>query len=579
MFSLFAAMLSQAMFKFVEKSDDPSVASREAVKEHIKKLYGGGMSQAAFDDFLEIIPHSYWVSHCRRWCPPPDVMIKDIIDVYMAFVGVLDPHTATAACPEGFSFFKAGHEDLLKTQLEYIATGCLSDLPDCSMYISVGAHPTTGLEIFKCIRGSNDLEGALLFCFLPFNLSLLTGRFNLCLSSGFHTDVQFYVRTPKGKCMGPKLLNALLCMHLHRVTMRAARKVGLIDRSMKHMNYELRGKNHIMCDWLGFSKEDNLYPNHVRAFTAEELPRVPRRGFYYGLNCQADAVTSTAAELREEDDATSRGMSLPLSIPKSWLTTGALRTATMSQQRTGLAAAAGSSSSPSPPTPLSTTTALVPTGHSMVAFQQQCAPSLFNQQVCKFKSLYSWTKLRFRMDQADISAIQRDPVARDDARVMIRRAFRLRGLLLPLSVALKLTKSCDIRQRSFMNLNAKRSLALVFSNIQTPALPTAAQMDAPVVSAPAPNPVNNVTPAPEPLPQPRQKRQKMSDEEAREKKSQRERAKRAAAAALRPDKPPPLSAEEIKVRHRERMAAKRLLTKQQLEQQQIVRDGHMLISE
>jgi len=95
----------------------------------------------------------------------------------------------------------------------------------------------------------------------------------------------------------------------------------------------------------------------------------------------------------------------------------------------------------------------------------------------------------------------------------------------------------------------------------------------------APNPVNNVTPAPEPLPQPRQKRQKMSDEEAREKKSQRERAKRAAAAALRPDKPPPLSAEEIKVRHRERMAAKRLLTKQQLEQQQIVRDGHMLISE
>ena len=69
MFSLFAAMLSQAMFKFVEKSDDPSVASREAVKEHIKKLYGGGMSQAAFDDFLEIIPHSYWVSHCRRLCP------------------------------------------------------------------------------------------------------------------------------------------------------------------------------------------------------------------------------------------------------------------------------------------------------------------------------------------------------------------------------------------------------------------------------------------------------------------------------------------------------------------------------
>ena len=153
--------------------------------------------------------------------------------------------------------------------------------------------------------------------FFALYLSLLTCLFNLWLSTGFHTDVQFYVRTPKGKCMGPKLLHALLCMHLHRVTMRAARKGGLIDRSMEHMNYELRGKNHTMCDWLGFSKEDSLYPNHVRAFTADELPRVPRRGFYYGLNCQ-----------------------------KSWLAPGALRVAQMCfQQRAGPAAGSGSPSS------------------------------------------------------------------------------------------------------------------------------------------------------------------------------------------------------------------------------------------
>ena len=95
-------------------------------------------------------------------------MIKDVIDVYMAFVGVLDPGTATKACPLGFSFFKAGHEELLKTQLAYIAKGCLSDLPDRCMYISIGVHPTTGLEIFKCIRGSNDLEGASIFSPPPF---------------------------------------------------------------------------------------------------------------------------------------------------------------------------------------------------------------------------------------------------------------------------------------------------------------------------------------------------------------------------------------------------------------------------
>ena len=411
--------------------------------------------------------------------------------------------------------------------------------------------------------------------FFALYLSLLTCLFNLWLSTGFHTDVQFYVRTPKGKCMGPKLLHALLCMHLHRVTMRAARKVGLIDRSMKHMNYELRGKIHTMCDWLGFSKEDSLYPNHVRALTADELPRVPRRGFYYGLNCQAAAVTSTADEQREEDEAASSGLALPVSIPKAWLSTGALRAAQMrSQLPAGTAAGSGS---PSPPVPLYT----LPTGHSMAAYQQQCGSPLFNQQLRKYQSLFGWKKLRFRMDQADISAIQSDPVARDDARVMLRRAFRLRGLLLPLSVALKLTKSCDIRQRSYMALNATRCLALVFSNIQTPACPTPAQMAAPVVSAPAPNPVSHTTPVPEPLPrpEPRAKRQKMSDEEARARKKESDRSRRAAAAALRPPKPAPLSADEKKDRHRERMAAARLLNKQQLEQQQVVRNAYMLINE
>ena len=160
--------------------------------------------------------------------------------------------------------------------------------------------------------------------------------------------------------MGPKLLNALLCMHLHRVTMRAARKVGLIDRSMKHMNYELRGKNFTMCEWLGFSKEDNLYPNHVRAFTADELPTVPRRGFYYGLRCHADAVTSTANEQRDEDEASRSGLALPVGIPKPWLTTGALKAAQMSKQRTEPATGGGSASQPITPAAVPT----VPTGHS-----------------------------------------------------------------------------------------------------------------------------------------------------------------------------------------------------------------------
>ena len=106
-------------------------------------------------------------------------------------------------------------------------------------------------------------------------------------------------------------------------------------------------------------------------------------------------------------------------------------------------------------------------------------------------------------------------------------------------------------------------------------------MAAPVVSAPAPNPDSHTTPVPEPLPrpEPRAKRQKMSDEEARARKKESDRLRNAAAAALRPSKPAPLSADEKKDTHRERMAAARLLNKQQLEQQQVVRDAYMLINE
>ena len=54
------------------------------------------------------------------------------------------------------------------------------------------------------------------------------------------------------------------------------------------------------------------------------LPRVPRRGFYYGLNCQADAVASGHG-----CEAASSGLALPVSILKSWLAPGAFRAAQM----------------------------------------------------------------------------------------------------------------------------------------------------------------------------------------------------------------------------------------------------------
>ena len=128
-----------------------------------------------------------------------------------------------------------------------------------------------------------------------------------------------------------------------------------------------------------------------------------------------------------------------------------------------------------------------------------------------------------------------------------------------------------------MALNAKRSLAAVFANIQTPARPTAAQMAAPVVpSQPVLNPVSHTAPPPAPVqaPEPRQKRPKLTEQELRDRKNASRRAKRAANAALLPPKPAPLTDAERKERNRLQMAAARQLKREQQAQQNRILDDN-----
>ena len=88
----------------------------------------------------------FWKKHCRTVCPSPEIMLRD-------------PETATREEPAGFPFYKRGHEDLLRTQLVYICRGLLSDPPGLCLYTSTARYKNTGLEIFKCHRGPNMLEG------------------------------------------------------------------------------------------------------------------------------------------------------------------------------------------------------------------------------------------------------------------------------------------------------------------------------------------------------------------------------------------------------------------------------------
>ena len=130
MYKLFMTMLSQAMFKFVEKSDDPKIATRDAVRAHLKKLYGKKQTPDQFADFLRHVPYAYWVSRCRRVMPEPEIMLRDVLDVYTAFLNLDDPDTKSDRFPYGEPFYKSNHEDTLCLQLKYICKGCLSDPPD-----------------------------------------------------------------------------------------------------------------------------------------------------------------------------------------------------------------------------------------------------------------------------------------------------------------------------------------------------------------------------------------------------------------------------------------------------------------
>ena len=124
MYKLFMTMLSQAMFKFVEKSDDPKIATRDAVRAHLKKLYG--KKQTPDQGVYCLLGQSMY----RRVMPEPEIMLRDVLDVYTAFLNLDDPDTKSDRFPYGEPFYKSNHEDTLCLELKYICKGCLSDPPD-----------------------------------------------------------------------------------------------------------------------------------------------------------------------------------------------------------------------------------------------------------------------------------------------------------------------------------------------------------------------------------------------------------------------------------------------------------------
>ena len=88
------------MFKFVKKSDDSKIATRDAVRAHLKKLYG--KKQTPDQGVYCLLGQSMY----RRVMPEPEIMLRDVLDVYTAFLNLDDPDTKSDRFPFGEPFYK-----------------------------------------------------------------------------------------------------------------------------------------------------------------------------------------------------------------------------------------------------------------------------------------------------------------------------------------------------------------------------------------------------------------------------------------------------------------------------------------
>jgi hypothetical protein len=456
MFKQYNTMMSQAIFKFVEsyvpEADykGPTIASRDAVVEHLASLYKNEQSDDQFQDFLDNVPHKYWATNVRRVCPSPEVMARHVIAVYEAFIGVRDPETACDELPDGALFFKSGHEESFKQQLKYVCSGSLSDPLDISFYTTVGQH-ATGLEIFKCTRNSSDLEG-------------------------YHTDLQFYTRPPKGKHAGPGLLNAAVQLHLWRVFVKAARKHGDIDPSMHHFNVCLRDDIYELCRILRIDQANVNYVRTKKAGDPHYNHTYARTGIYYGMQAETQLLNRDELEELHQQRQPGGGMAVPREAapaPHSVLAIAA-------QHVRGNLAGPGGPDGPAAAGQQRRKS--VGSGRTTADFVINTAGPLFQAEVRKWSTMYGWHTLQFVPTANVIRALLDDQQCVDNPDVLHRCAFMYYGVFLTQSVAFNLVSSCEMRELVHLRLVQTGRLNHVMRMICIDAEPTHTQMRGPNVT-------------------------------------------------------------------------------------------------
>ncbi|KAG6848087.1 hypothetical protein H0H93_003468 [Arthromyces matolae] len=105
-----------------------------------------------WDDVVKFKPNWLW-RHCRRTIPPPEILYPLVHDIFMTWGPLKD---AKSHVP----LFTPPLWKVAKNILELIRNGYLSDPPGVPLYYIIGLDKKAGgLPIYRCLRGTNLVEG------------------------------------------------------------------------------------------------------------------------------------------------------------------------------------------------------------------------------------------------------------------------------------------------------------------------------------------------------------------------------------------------------------------------------------
>ncbi|CAM9945330.1 unnamed protein product, partial [Sphacelaria rigidula] len=139
--ALYTARFRDAIFRVHKKDFDAAVEplrhsghSEEEIEERKRKGW------------------RYFLSKCRRFIPPPAELVKRFDLLHRVYGNVIDKKTKQPLLrPEAW--------EAVKRLRQHIIAGSISDPTGVPLYFETGKDPETGAPQYRCVRGTNDLEG------------------------------------------------------------------------------------------------------------------------------------------------------------------------------------------------------------------------------------------------------------------------------------------------------------------------------------------------------------------------------------------------------------------------------------